>query len=295
MRLRDLVATFVALLLPCAVGTSVAHAESSAEARISVVVEGTGPDVVLIPGLMSGRQVWDDAVASLGGAYRVHRIQVAGFAGKPAGANAEGELLAPLVEALNDYIVRERLGRPAIVGHSMGGLLGLMLAERHPASVGRVMVVDALPFYSLLFSPAATVDAVRPQAAAMRDSLLAMDADAFAAQQGPTMARLVKTEAARPALVADGLASDRSVAARAIYELMTTDLRPSLAAVTAPVTIVYATNAFASKTMVEPLYRGAYAALPGADFVEVPDSHHFVMIDQPERFEALLGQFLSGE
>jgi hypothetical protein len=32
------------------------------------------------------------------------------------------------------------------------------------------MIVDSLPFYAVLFSPAATVEAVKPQAAAMRDA-----------------------------------------------------------------------------------------------------------------------------
>jgi pimeloyl-ACP methyl ester carboxylesterase len=65
--------------------------------RFSVIVEGSGPDLILIPGLTSSRGVWDQAVASLGGRYRVHRIQVAGFGGEPAGGNAEGPVLAPLL------------------------------------------------------------------------------------------------------------------------------------------------------------------------------------------------------
>jgi hypothetical protein len=45
--------------------------------RFSVTVEGEGPDVILIPGLMTGRRVWDASVRSLGGHYRVHLVQIA--------------------------------------------------------------------------------------------------------------------------------------------------------------------------------------------------------------------------
>lgn len=291
-----LAALMVANPLPAAaVQPNPVPAETPAGSRFSVIVEGSGPDVILIPGLMSGRNSWDGAAAALKGAYRIHRIQVAGFAGEPAGANADGAILTPLVEALARHIAAEDLDRPAIVGHSMGGLIGLMLAQRHPERVGRLMIVDALPFYSLLFSPHATADSVAPQAAAIRESLLAMDADTFAARQSAAIAGLVKSEAARPSLVADSLASDRSVAARAMFELMTTDVRPGLPSISAPVMIVFATNAHAPRPMVEPLYRRAYASLRRADFAEVPDSHHFLMLDQPQRFQALLGQFLAGD
>jgi pimeloyl-ACP methyl ester carboxylesterase len=45
------------------------------------------------------------------------------------------------------------LRRPAIVGHSIGGLIALEVAERRPDAVGRLLIVDALPFYSLTISP----------------------------------------------------------------------------------------------------------------------------------------------
>ncbi|HEX8532533.1 MAG TPA: alpha/beta fold hydrolase, partial [Allosphingosinicella sp.] len=206
-------------------------AAAPAPTRFSVTVEGRGADVILIPGLTSSRAVWDQAVAGLGGKYRVHRIQIAGFAGEPAGPNAEGELLAPIVEQLNAYIAARNLKRPAVVGHSMGGLLGLMLAAKHPQSVGKLLVVDALPFYSMLMGPGVTAESVKPQAAQMRDALARMPKEAYEAQLGRTMAMLVRNDKARPALVAAALASDRGVASRAVYEDMITDMRPSLPAI----------------------------------------------------------------
>ncbi|MDQ3140319.1 MAG: alpha/beta hydrolase [Pseudomonadota bacterium] len=267
-------------------------APAAAQTHFSVAVEGSGPDVILIPGLMSGRSVFDDAAASLGGKYRLHRVQLAGFAGEPVAVDAEGALLPAVVEALHAYIAANRLKRPALVGHSMGGLLGLMLADRYPEAVGKLLIVDALPFYAMMMGPAATAASVGPQAAMLRDGIAAMDDAAFAAQQAQTFAMLVKTEAVRPALLAQSLASDRKVAAQAIYEVMTTDMRPKLASIETPITVAYATNAFATEARVGPLY-ASYAAAPNARIVAVEDSYHFIMQDQPERFHALLKEFLS--
>ncbi len=272
-----------------------ARQATAAPTRFSVTVEGEGPDVIFIPGLTSDRKVWDAAVASLDGRYRVHRVQIAGFGGEPAGPNAEGEMLPPIVEELNAYIAINRLERPAVVGHSMGGLLSLMLAARHPASVGKLLVVDTLPFYSVLMSPSATAETVSPQAAAFQAALLAMPEDAHRAQLARTMAMLVKNDAARPALQAAALASDRKIAAKAIYEDMVTDARPLLATIKAPLTIAYATNAFAPDAMIGQLYRSGYAGAPQARLIQVEDSYHFIMVDQPSRFHAILKDFLTGK
>jgi len=63
--------------------------------RISVSVKGQGSDVILIPGLASSAHVWDATVAHLAATHRVHVVQVAGFAGSPAGSNASGPVLEP--------------------------------------------------------------------------------------------------------------------------------------------------------------------------------------------------------
>src|SRR5690242_10033017 len=73
--------------------------------RFSVEVRGAGPDVILIPGLASGRAVWNDTATRLQGSRRLHLVQVAGFAGSPAGPNATGPVIAPVVEELHRYIV----------------------------------------------------------------------------------------------------------------------------------------------------------------------------------------------
>src|SRR3546814_9760714 len=46
--------------------------------RITIAVEGDGPDVVLIPGLSSPRAVWDQTAEKLKGRYRLHLMQVRG-------------------------------------------------------------------------------------------------------------------------------------------------------------------------------------------------------------------------
>ncbi|MFA7264603.1 MAG: alpha/beta hydrolase [Caulobacter sp.] len=279
----------LSLILPF--GAGVAHAEPT---RFTVEVRGQGPDVILIPGLTSSAAVWRDTAARLEGRYRVHLVQVAGFAGAPVAGNAEGPVVAPLADEVLAYIAGQKLDHPAIIGHSMGGFTALLIAARHPDSVGRVMVVDALPFFSVLINPAATATAVEPQAAAFRDSLLGQSDAAFTASQPQVVAGLAKTDAARAEALAWSLASDRGVMARATYDVMTTDLRGELATIGTPVTVVYARDTAMGffYRVVDQIYATNYAALPGVALRRVDGAFHYLMLDQPEPFAAEVERFL---
>ncbi|CAN5162904.1 alpha/beta hydrolase [soil metagenome] len=281
--------------------TALALFSTSAQAaptRFTATVSGTGPDVIVIPGLASSIDTFAPIAAKLSATHRVHLLQVAGFAGAPVAGNAstdvDARVVAPLVEEIDAYIRDNRLAAPALIGHSLGGETALMLAARHPADVGRVMAVDSLPFFPLILNPQATVDTMKPQAVMLRDRTIGMPADAYAASQVPMAARFVKTESGRAGVVAAGNASDRQVVARSFYELMTTDLRAELAAIKAPVTVLYAWDPVYGMPAesLDAFYKAAYAGTPKLKLVRVDDSFHFIQIDQPTVFEAAVTTFL---
>lgn len=279
----------MAILAACGV-----FGRAHAADRITVTVTGKGPDVVLIPGLASSGAVWDETVKQLAPTHRVHVIQVAGFAGAPVAGNAEGPVVAPLVEAVDAYIKANHLKSPVVVGHSMGGFTGLLLARRHPEDVSRLLIVDSLPFFSSLFSPAATAESMKPQAAAMRDATIAMSADAFASQQAMTLPRMVKSPDGQKAALAWSVASSQSVVARVLYDLLTTDARADLPAIKTPTTLLYPYDPAmgAPTAVIDKTYADAYAGLPGVTLKRIDDSRHFIMFDQPKTFADAIETFL---
>jgi len=287
-----------ALLVPAAAATAApaqAPAAAAAPTRFTVTVTGSGPDVILIPGLSTPREVWAGTAAALAGKYRLHLVEIGGFGAAPAGPNAAGGILDGTVAELRRYIAANRLKKPAIVGHSMGGLIALMLAERAPDSVGRLMIVDALPFIGTLFDPKATVESIRPQAEAMR-AMMARPADPeqrrAAAER--VAAGLAKTPEARALVARWVAASDPKVSGEAAYEDMITDVRPGLPAIRVPVTVLFAWDAGAVPLeRARVLYTGAYAGAPKLRLEPVEGSYHFLMLDRPEAFEAALRSFLA--
>lgn len=253
-----------------------------ASTRLSVQVRGAGPDVILIPGLTNGRDVWDGTARAVPG-YRYHLVQVAGFAGDPAGGNAKGGIVSALADEVARYIVEAGLKAPAIIGHSMGGVIAMMVAARYPARVGRGMAVDILPAPASGFGFAGVQ--VKPFADALFNSL-------SGSAQG-----LLFLEGLIDGFGGKDIAKSRSdpdVVARATHELATLDLTAELPRIRAPFTIVYAVPDEAQDAAaIDRLYRTGYAGLKGARLRRVPGSGHMVMYDQPRRFYAEVLGFLT--
>jgi N-formylmaleamate deformylase len=252
--------------------------------RITVEVRGSGPDVILIPGLASSRGVWNGTVAAVPG-YRYHLVQVAGFAGTAASGNSAGRVAAPVADEIARYIAANRLGRPAIVGHSMGGSIAMMIGARYPGVAGRVMVVDMLP------SPARPFG-VPPAAAKPLAQLIGGEMEGVG-----RLRRDLKSLVGRFGS-SNWLESrnDAGVVGRSVSELLSTDLAPELNRIRAPLTVVYACPARLSYACgpVSRVYTSAYAKRPGTNLVRIERSGHTIMWDQPAAFQAALRSFLTG-
>jgi pimeloyl-ACP methyl ester carboxylesterase len=253
--------------------------------RITIRSVGTGPAVVLIPGLGSPPAVWDQLAARIGKDHRLILVQVNGFAGAPAGPT--DNLIPGAVDELAAWLAANHVEKPAVIGHSMGGLMGMMLATKHPGSTGRLMIVDSLPFFGMLMGPGATPDAVRPLLEQMRTQITTGPA---ATEAPPHMSN---TAAGRSKIVEWMRASDPKIIGEALVEDGTTDVRPDLPKLAGtPVTVLYAVPNAERRQITDQLYRQAYKAAPGVTFVPVENSEHFIMLDQPAAVDAAAEAFL---
>ncbi len=259
--------------------------------RFSDEIVGRGPDLVFIPGLASSRATWKGTADRLKAHYRLHLIQIAGFAGEPVRGNASGEVLVPTAEAIDAYLAEQHLTPATLIGHSLGGTTALYLAEHHGDHLKKILLVDALPFFGVTMGgPSATVDSVKPMADMFRVST----------QRAPNpdqmIARFVTAPADRALVVGWSAASDPGTVNRAIADDLTLDMRPGLAAITVPVTLLYPDNVpnGAPKGVADAMYQAIFAAVPHRTLIGIDNSMHFIMLDQPVQFDAALDAFLKG-
>lgn len=262
-------------------------AAPNAEVRmdhISIVTMGKGSPVILIPGLSSPRSVWDGVASDLAKTHRVVLVQVNGFAGDDAGANLKAGVLDGIVADVDAYIAKNKLRGAAVIGHSMGGLVGLMLVKAHPADVGKLMIVDSLPWFGMLFGNSATVATVEPRAKAMRDQMAATYGKPDAANAQVTAKSLALKPDSQAKVLDYVMKADPRVSAQAMYEDLVTDLRGDLKDIATPITLLYPSSAGLPAAIADPFYKRAYATAPYVTFQRVDDSAHFIMLDQPEVF-----------
>ena len=277
--------------------TAHAHADFASE-RLHVRVDGAegGRDIILIPGLSSSPEIWQGTVDHLGAGWRVHRIHIQGFAGAEPKANATGPVAAPVAEEIARYITENKLDHPVVVGHSMGGTIGMMLAARHPDLVGKLMVVDMIPFMGAMFGPpGTTAESVAPIAEQVYQGMSTASPADYQTRAEATVTGMVNNAEARPQVLGDTRNSDQQVSSAAYRELILTDLRPELSKITAPTEVVYVkfNDARMTPEITDMIYQTSFANLPGVTLKRIDDAAHFIFLDQPAAFNAELDAFLA--
>lgn len=288
-------AVMLALLVAAVIAPASRAAEAPTFEGIAVDVVGKGRPVLMIPGLNSGAEVWRETCAALQPQVQCHIVQLPGFAGLPP--VKEEHFLEGMRDRLLRYVEARGLRQPAVMGHSLGGVLALQMAIARPQAVGPLVIVDALPFLPAAQNPAATAEMMKPMVEGMRTQLLSIDADAWRAQSEATARGMVRT-AERVGTVAEwSVVSDRATSGQAMAELMSTDLRDQLGAIRSPVLVLGAWAAYAAQggtpEMTTGIFRTQYAGLHDVRIEVSRTGYHFLMWDDPQWLQAQVRGFLA--
>jgi pimeloyl-ACP methyl ester carboxylesterase len=127
----------------------------------------------------------------------------------------------------------------------------------------------------------------------MHDQFVAIPNDQFAATAPFYTDRLVKDPEGQRLVSGASIASDRTVFANAMLEDLETDLRPQLAGIKTPTTLLYPyESAQGPVADVTALYTTAYATMPNINLIRIDDSRHFIMYDQRAAFDKAVQAFL---
>ena len=304
MKLTAALRPFAAALLLAATALPAAAAPASAPTtttvadnpaahpNFSVRVVGKGAPMLLIPGLTCPGAVWDETVARYQKQYQCHIVSLAGFGGAAAPASTDS-LLRNVRDQLLTYIQTQKLNKPVVVGHSLGGFMALWLSTTRPEALGPLVIVDSLPFLAAMQNPDMTVAMARPMAASMRQQMTGQMPVAMARQMSATM----MTDTARISQATRwSLASDPATVGQAMYDLYTTDLRAELGRIRQPVLVLGAWAAYkdygSTKESTKAIFERQYASLPNRRVEMSEAGRHFLMWDDTAWFFQQTDAFL---
>jgi pimeloyl-ACP methyl ester carboxylesterase len=257
-----------------------------------------GRAVILIPGLQGGPWVWQQTIAQLQKDHLVYAVTLAGFDGMPG--PAEGGNLFDLADAsLLQWIKRQKIDKPVLIGHSLGGTLALRFAGEHADLISGVVAVDGLP----IFPGMERVSAEQRQAMAaqIRSTMAAATPEQFRAQSLGYMQKIGVIDPQLAARYAPMNArSDIQASAQYMAEDLAFDGRARLKSADVPILEISPYNApdfsvppiAMSEAQKTAYYQSLLANAPNAKVVSISPSRHFVMLDQPVKFQQALDGFL---
>ena len=247
---------------------------------LQITSRGQGPDLALVHGWGLGAGVWNGIVDVLANDSRVHVVSLPGYAGSPddrADFSATADALAAALPA-----------GTCCCGWSLGGMLALAAAARHPRHFSRLVLVGSTARFLRddgwpAAQPPELLDTFRHAIA--DDARTTLTRFVMLFNQGDTKARAV-ARALTP-LLADGLPATATLL-RGLGWLADADLRDLLAGLTLPTLLLHGDQdplmPFGAAEMLA-------ARIPRARLERFAGCAHAPFISAPERFTDLLRSF----
>lgn len=250
-----------------------------------VIKTGKGKQAILfIPGFASSGEVWNETKIAFEKDFTCYTLTMAGFAGaKPHPSPSFENWKAGIAT----YIKTNKIEKPIVIGHSMGGGLALALAADYPDLIGKIVVVDALPCLAAL-SNISFKSKENNDCSPMAAQMTAMNETQFYEMQKQAMPRLLQ-DASKLEMVVDwSVKSDRKTFAQMYCDFFNTDLRERISTVKCPSLILLASNFINLKPAIEEQYKN----LKTANFQYANKGMHFIMYDDKDWYLVQLNNFI---
>lgn len=240
---------------------------------------GEGQPVLLFPGFASTGVVWQEIKDDLSQNYECHIFT---FAGSGGVAPVDFPWLSKIRAGIENYVRHNDLQNAVIIGHSLGGTLGLWMASQHPEDYSRIIVVDALPAMGALMIPDYKSEDIVYDSP-YNQQLLKMNEEEFRNMALQMVASMSLNKEKHSQLAEWITETDRKTFVYGYTDLLKLDLREDLSRIKIPVSILAATQPY-GKEIVEINYKKQYEKLNSYTLKFAEDSGHFIMYDQPEWF-----------
>jgi pimeloyl-ACP methyl ester carboxylesterase len=231
---------------------------------------GSGPVALFLHGLGGSRTSWDDQLRALGHQRRCVAWDMPGY-GASAGSPTS---LDDLADAAAGLIAELGVQQADVVGLSLGGMVALHLALRHPDVVRSLALLDTSPAFGL--------DGTTAQEW-LHDRFAPLDAGATMASLADRVIPALVGPSCSPERLADAVAAMRRVPVEAFraacHALVDHDVRSSLSAITQPCAVMVGEQ---DRETPVPYARALADGIPRATLDVVPGAGHLLNVEDPD-------------
>ncbi len=225
-------------------------------------VLGRGRPVIFLHGWVGSWKYWIASMQVASTSYRAYALDLWGF-GETA-KNALKYSLDEQVKLLDHFLNEMGIGKIALVGHGLGGLVGMKFASRFPQSIDRLMAINCPLSYEAVSSRLRTAS---PQE--LSDWLSNRTPEAISA-------------------LSDAPKADIKAIAESMTGLQSDNLFSSFRSLNIPCLLVYGEK---DQAITNPSYETATSTFTHQ--IVLDGSGHFPMIEETIKFNRLLTDFLA--
>lgn len=225
---------------------------------------GRGRPLIFLHGWIGSWRYWISSMQVTSTLFRSYAIDLWGFG--DTAQRKEGYSIQNQATLVRRFMEDMGIGKVALIGHSLGGLVAFRFAARWPELVDRLMVVST-PLDELSLS-------TRWMSSSLPDLFAWLSARVPDAQNA----------------LADALRADPQTLSASIQTTGFSRLFNEMLATRIPCLLVYGEN---DPAIMFPSLEQALALPSHIHQIVLEDAGHFPMLDQPARFQRLLVDFLA--
>lgn len=243
--------------------------------------------LIFIPGFASSGDVWSETAAKFENNFTCYTLTMAGFAGTKPQAEAS---FKDWENGIAAYIRNNKIDKPIIIGHSMGGGLALAIAADYPELAGKIVIVDALPCLAAMSDPNFS-SKENNDCSSTITQLTAMNDEQFRKMQAQAIPRLLADTSMQETVIGWSVKSDRKTFAKMYCDFFNTDLREKIKNIQCPSLILLESFFVNLKPTIESQYRN----LKNTNMQYASKGLHFIMYDDKDWYLNQLTNFLSSK
>lgn len=243
--------------------------------------------LIFIPGFASSGEVWNETVSKFEKNFTCYTLTMAGFAGVQPEANAS---FTDWEKGIVAYIQNNKIEKPVIIGHSMGGGLALAIAADYPDLASKIVIVDTLPCLAALSDPNFKAKE-NNDCTPMINRLTAMTDEQFRQMQTHAIPSLLSDTSMQETVIGWSMRSDRNTFAKMYCDFSNTDLRDKIKNIQCP-SLILLESFFAN---MKPAIEAQYKNLKNTDMQYASKGLHFIMYDDKDWYFNQLNNFLSAK
>jgi pimeloyl-ACP methyl ester carboxylesterase len=244
-------------------------------------VYGRGRPIILIHGWLGSWGLWQETMAYLGKFYRTYALDFWGVG--DSGKNHNSYAVQDFVGVVNQFMDLLGIEQAALIGHSMGGTVGLSVAIQYPQRVSKVAVVGSPIKGSSLTLPLKLMGGrgvAKLLVNAMWATKLGIQSASPLICRDPNFPRLMERGLSKTLLESF---------LQSIGSLRRINLTSSLSMIKVPAMGMYGSR----DRIVHPKqWKLLVAGIPQTRVERFAHAGHFIMMDEPDHFILILKDFL---